>query len=123
MRFLKKYCFLFFYLLPCFLRGQSLPKVIFSHPAGYYSDSISLSFFSPMSGAQIRYTLNGDEPTLNSSLYSNPIKIKNRTHTQNTISAIPTNPSFNYPKPGYDVTRADSRGWLAQLFLVYQFYQ
>ena len=120
MRLLKKYCFLFFYLLPCFLRGQSLPKVIFSHPAGYYSDSISLSFFSPMSGAQIRYTLNGDEPTLNSSLYSNPIKIKNRTHTQNTISTIPTNPSFNYPKPGYDFTRADSRGWLAPYDTVYK---
>ena len=99
MVILKKYSFLFFYLLPCLLFGQSLPKPIFSHPAGYYSDSILLNISSPISGAQIRYTLNGEEPTLTSLLYSIAITIKNRTHSKNTISLIPTNPSFNYPKP------------------------
>lgn len=120
MVILKKYSFLFFYLLPCLLFGQSLPKPIFSHPAGYYSDSILLNISSPISGAQIRYTLNGEEPTLTSLLYSNAITIKNRTHSKNTISLIPTNPSFNYPKPGYDTSRADSRGWLAPYDTVFK---
>lgn len=108
----KKYSIWFFYLLSFSLLSQTLPKPIFSHPAGYYADSISLSISSSVSGAQIRYTLNGEEPTINSQLFSAPILLKNRIHTKNVISTIPTNPSFSYPKPGYDVTRADTRGWL-----------
>lgn len=120
MVIIKKYSFFFFYLFPYFLLAQSLPKPIFSHGAGYYSDSILLSISSPISGSQIRYTLNGEEPTVNSTLYVGPINLKNRTHTKNTISTIPTNPSFNYPKPGYDASRADSRGWLIPFDTVFK---
>lgn len=112
MAIIKKYTFLFFYLLPYFLLSQSLPKPVFSVPAGYYADSVLLSISSSISGSQIRYTLNGEEPSSSSTLYTGPINLKNRTHSKNTISTIPTNPSFSYPKPGYDVSRADSRGWL-----------
>lgn len=112
MAIIKKYTFLFFYLLPYFLLSQSLPKPVFSVPAGYYADSVLLSISSSISGSQIRYTLNGEEPSSSSTLYTGPINLKNRTHSKNTISTIPTNPSFSYPKPGYDVSRVDSRGWL-----------
>jgi len=108
----KKYFLLFFYLIPHFLIGQSLPKPIFSHSAGYYADSIILNISSPISGVQIRYTLNGEEPNQNSNLYTSPLILKNRSHLKNSISTIPTNPSFNYPKPGYDTSRANTRGWL-----------
>lgn len=109
---LKTYSFCFLCILSCSLFSQILPRPVFSHNSGYYADSISLSITSPITGAQIRYTLNGEEPTSNSTLYSIPLIIKNRAHTQNIISTIPTNPSFNYPKPGYDTSRADTRGWL-----------
>lgn len=112
MLIIKKYPFLFFFLLPCLLLGQSLQKPIFSSQAGYYADSVVLSISSPVIGAQIRYTLNGTEPTLNSSLYTSPLSLKNKSHSKNNISIIPTNPSFSYPKPGYDTSRAESRGWL-----------
>ncbi len=99
-------------LFPVFLIGQSLPKPYFSVKAGYYADSINLTMSSPVSGCQIRYTLNGSEPSINSTLYNSPITLKNRSHSKNNISTIPTNPSFSYPKPGYDTSRAETRGWL-----------
>lgn len=92
--------------------GQSLPKPVFSIQAGYYADSVRLVISSPESGAQIRYTINGEEPTPASALYTAPLVLKNRSHAKNTISSIPTNPSFSYPKNGYDYARAQSRGWL-----------
>ncbi|MES2565977.1 MAG: CotH kinase family protein [Bacteroidota bacterium] len=97
-----------------------MPKPLFSLYPGYYGDSISLSINSSASSAQIRYTLNGDEPTVNSPLYSTPLKLKNRSHLKNNISTIPTNPSFSYPKPGYDTSRADSRGWLLPFDTVFK---
>lgn len=108
----RRYFLFIFYIIPHFLIGQSLPKPIFSHSAGYYVDSIILNISSPMSGVQIRYTLNGEEPNSSSNLYTSPLILKNRSHLKNSISTIPTNPSFNYPKPGYDTSRANTRGWL-----------
>ena len=117
---IKKYSIWFLCFISCSLFGQILPKAVFSHQAGYYADSISLTISSPVSGAQIRYTTNGEEPTQTSHLYAAPLLIKNRTHTKNTISTIPTNPSFSYPKPGYDVSRADTRGWLQPFDTVFK---
>jgi hypothetical protein len=94
----------------CF--AQVLPKPKFSIPAGFYPDSISVVISTTVSGSQIRFTLNGSEPTATSQLYSTPVKIKNRSHKPNDISTIKTNPSSSYPHPGYDQSRADSRGWL-----------
>ncbi|MBA4241716.1 MAG: hypothetical protein C0448_13400 [Sphingobacteriaceae bacterium] len=108
----RKYFLFIFYLIPHFLIGQSLPKPIFSHSAGYYVDSIILNISSPISGVQIRYTLNGEEPNPSSNLYTSSLILKNKSHLKNSISTIPTNPSFNYPKPGYDTSRANTRGWL-----------
>lgn len=115
----KNYALLLF-AFPICLLGQSLPKPIFSSQAGFYADSLKLSILSSISGAQIRYTLNGEEPTINSTLYNGTITLKNRSHSKNNISTIPTNPSFSYPKPGYDTSRADSRGWLAPYDTVFK---
>ena len=104
--------FFYFILLKTACFSQSLPKPIFSFPAGFYADSISLSISTSVPASQIRYTLNGSEPTITSMLYSGPIKIKNRSHLANSISTIKTNPSFSYPHPGYDILRANTRGWL-----------
>jgi len=50
-----------------------------SHSAGFYHGAISLSLSASSPTAEIRYTLNGDEPTMESSLYANPISIANTT--------------------------------------------
>lgn len=53
---------------------------VFSVAEGFYSSSRSLSLSTSMSGAKIRYTTNGEEPTSSSTQYNNPINI-NSTKT------------------------------------------
>ncbi len=117
---LKKIYFLCFFLLTSLLSAQQLSTPLLSHLPGYYSDSIFVTITSSEPGASIHYTLNGNEPTLNSTLYTGPILLKNRSGVMNSFSLIPTNPGFNYPLPGYDSSRADSRGWLPPYGEVYK---
>ena len=53
-------------------------KVIFSEEAGFYSGSVTVGLTAE-TGVEIRYTLDGTEPTLTSDLYSNPITISETT--------------------------------------------
>lgn len=53
-------------------------KPVFSQEAGFYNGSVSLSI-SASAGAEIRYTLDGSEPTQSSTLYSNPFTITETT--------------------------------------------
>lgn len=108
----RKYLFVTLLLTNIILVAQILPKPVFSKFSGYYNDSVVLNMSSSVSGSEIRFTLNGNEPTINSELYVTPLILKNKSHNQNTISIIPTNPSFSFPKPGYDSLRANNRGWL-----------
>ena len=50
-----------------------------SFPAGFYHSAIALSLSAHSSDAEIRYTLDGDEPTLTSRLYTAPIPIRRST--------------------------------------------
>jgi hypothetical protein len=97
-----------------------LSAPVFSSAAGYYPDSIFITISSPDPGISIHYTLNGNEPTLASPLYSAPVLVKSRAGQPNTFSMVPTNPSFGYPVNGYDTSRADSRGWLPPYGEVYK---
>ena len=54
------------------------PIPIFSAPAGFYDAPLSLSLFGPV-GSTIRYTLDGQEPTAASTLYTGPIDISATT--------------------------------------------
>jgi hypothetical protein len=105
---------LFFYSING-VYSQQLETPSLSYSPGFYSDSIFVVVSSNNTGVTFRYTLNGDEPTINSNVYSGPILIKNKQAITNSYSMIPTNPSFNYPINGYDTARADSRGWLPPL--------
>ena len=49
----------------------------FSHPAGTFTNSFSLGLTSHAAGAQIRYTLDGSEPTETSRRYIGPVSISN----------------------------------------------
>lgn len=52
---------------------------IFSHPSGFYDDSIKLTLSLGSPGGEIRYTLDCSEPTISSPIYSHPIVIRTTT--------------------------------------------
>ena len=78
----------------------------FSHEGGFYSNTFDLKISSTNVNDQIRYTLDGSEPTTNSFLYVNPIRITSRAGTANDLSAIPTVPGGL--KPAAEVFK----GWV-----------
>ena len=80
--------------------------------SGYYTNPIEVLVQHEDPNVTIRYTLDGSEPTNDSPIYSNSLHFENIETQANGISLIPTNPSFDYPKPGYSESRANSRGWL-----------
>jgi hypothetical protein len=63
-----------------------------SHGGGFHAGPFDLTLASPIRGAQVRYTLDGSDPTEASPLYTIPIPIRSRTGTPNDLSAIPTVP-------------------------------
>lgn len=81
--------------------------------SGFYPDPIDVEITHTDTDAELRYTLDGSEPSADSPLYSASLNFQNRENEANTISLIPTNPGSDYPKDGYDMDRADSRGWIA----------
>ncbi|GAB1468262.1 hypothetical protein MASR2M64_09750 [Candidatus Cloacimonadota bacterium] len=54
---------------------MQLLKPIFSPPGGHYAIGQTVNITSPVSGAQIRFTTDGTEPTEASDLYSNPLNV------------------------------------------------
>lgn len=69
----------------------------FSVPAGLYTSNLTVAITSPVTGAVIRYTLDGSEPTTNSPVYTTPLNLGSKAGTPNNLSEIPTN---NDPEPG-----------------------
>ena len=92
--------------------AQQLNPVIFSFESGIYQTAILLELSSVDAGVEIHYTINGNEPTINDPLYSNPLPLLDLDGTSSPYANIPTNPSLNYPYGTYTATRAHSRGWL-----------
>lgn len=64
----------------------------FSLPGGFFDSPQGLELTSPNAGTQIRYTVDGSEPTENSVLYTGPIALKSRAGTANRLANIPTVP-------------------------------
>jgi hypothetical protein len=62
----------------------------FSAPAGFFTSAVTVSILDTNAGAQIRYTLDGSEPSTNSPLYTSPFTFTNRAGTPNDLSLIPT---------------------------------
>lgn len=72
---------------------STLSEPVFSADGGVYDDSFELKL-SCNEGESILYTLDGSEPSLDSSVYSGPILIKDRSDEPNTIANTKT--SANY---------------------------
>lgn len=89
MAFFWKKIFWLFLLTPYFTNGQ---EIFFSVPSGFYTNDFVLDI-SSTSSFQIRYTLDGHNPTAQSPIFTNPILVEERNSAPNSISEIPTNPS------------------------------
>ncbi|MDG5815005.1 CotH kinase family protein [Chitinispirillales bacterium ANBcel5] len=63
----------------------------FSHTPGFYASDFFLELSHPDPQVSIHYTLDGSVPTTESSVYSEPIHIRDRSEEENGISMIPTN--------------------------------
>lgn len=63
--------------------------LVFSHSGGLYEKSFNLEL-SSSNGGKIRYTLDGTDPTAQSTAYLSPITIYDRTNEENNLSAIIT---------------------------------
>jgi len=63
----------------------------FSLKSGFYTAPQVLVLYQSSSSAVIRYTLNGDEPTESSPIYTTPLSIESRAGDQNVFSLIRTN--------------------------------
>jgi hypothetical protein len=63
----------------CSCEALSESGVIISAPSGTFKDTFNVSLFTSITGAQIRYTTNGQNPTASSNLYSGAIKIVSTT--------------------------------------------
>lgn len=76
---------------------DALAVPTFSHAAGFYSTPFDLTIASPRPDAEIRYTLDGSEPTETSPRYTAALSIRGRAGTPNGISMIPTVPGGSPP--------------------------
>ncbi|MGD9328592.1 MAG: lamin tail domain-containing protein, partial [Cyclobacteriaceae bacterium] len=82
---------------PTFGRSNDTPPYLkvskphFSLSPGFYIEDQILGISNADSLAVIRYTINGDEPTESSPIYTSPIPIQSRVGEANGISMIRTN--------------------------------
>ncbi len=88
--------------------AELLTDPVFSHTGGFYTNAFDLVLSVTNIDAEIRYTLNGSEPTQSSPLYKLPLPIRSRAGTANSISMIPTVPGG--PLPSGEVYK----GWVVR---------
>ena len=62
----------------------------FSAAAGFYTTPVSLTLMTTNVGAEVRYTLDGSEPTASSPQFATPLALGSRQGVPNDISTIPT---------------------------------
>lgn len=71
--------------------NQMVMQPFFYPPGGTYSYARAVSIFCDTADATIRYSINGDEPTITSPVYSEPLMI----NTDTTVKAIAYKTGFN----------------------------
>jgi hypothetical protein len=83
-----------------------LDPPVFSQEGGAFSASFGLALHAEDPNIDIRYTLDGSEPTDSSLRYTGPVPIDNRAGMENDISEIPTNVEYNWRPPAGTVNKA-----------------
>ncbi|HEY8403944.1 MAG TPA: CotH kinase family protein [Flavobacteriales bacterium] len=77
---------------------QPTAELVFSHTAGVYTAAFSLSISCNQPNAEIRYTLDGSEPTRNSPVYTGTIYVHNTATESPVLASIPTSDTWKHPK-------------------------
>ena len=72
--------------------GQTVEKVIFSTPGGFYETSFSLSLECLSELHHVRYTTNGATPSTTSKLYEQPLWLDKSMYSDSDIYTILTSP-------------------------------
>lgn len=62
-----------------YLIDYKVPDPVMDPPGGSFTEAVDVSISCPWSPAEIRYTLDGSEPTQSSPLYSSPLRIETDT--------------------------------------------
>jgi len=73
---------------------QTVEIPVFSPPGGTYTSNQAVSISCGTSGAQIRYTTNGNEPTQTSTLYTSPINVSSSLTLKAKAFSAGWNPSI-----------------------------
>lgn len=74
-------------------------KVTFSHAGGFYEDSFSLVLSSINPQNSIRFTTNGNQPTAQSQLYTEPLQMDEKLYSKSDIFTIQTAPEHLFYLP------------------------
>lgn len=79
-------------VLFCLNVSAQVEKVTFSHSGGFYENSFSLILSNSNPQSCIRFTTNGNRPTAQSQLYSEPLRLDENFYSQSDIYTIPVAP-------------------------------
>jgi hypothetical protein len=74
---------------------------VFSRAGGFYGTGFDLFLSSPDPGADIRFTLDGSEPTTNSPAFATAFTIRDRSGDSNLLSMIPGTSTANQHTDGW----------------------
>jgi len=93
----------YYFASPTPREDNNTPAGVLSDPiaslnSGWYPDSLAVNFTSSDPGAQIRYTIDGSDPTLYSPLWTGEMYLHDKSSEPNQISLIPTNLPY-LPEP------------------------
>jgi len=88
----------------------------FSHQAGFYNGPFKLEVTPADTSMKIYYTVDGSNPTVKSTLYSDPIDIQNLIESPSYLSEIPTTPLEGRGHLDEFIWKAPSNSFFSELF-------
>lgn len=92
---IKKIAFVLCWLVGVAAQAQN-DTVLFSARGGFYDDAFALELFNYYPQNHIRYTVNGNRPTAQSSLYDEPLMLDERNYSNSDIFTIVNCPSNEF---------------------------
>lgn len=85
---MRKFLLTILFLITTIWSVAQTEKVLFSVPGGFYENSFPLSLECIYPNHHIRYTTNGNSPTANSSLYTEPLTLNSALYSTSDIFTI-----------------------------------
>ncbi|HPC57802.1 MAG TPA: CotH kinase family protein, partial [Kiritimatiellia bacterium] len=79
-----------------------LEPPVYSIPGGFFTTNVEVTLSTVQTGAVVRYTLDGSEPTEASPIFTNAIPLGSKAGISNNLSEIPTNFDPNPGPPYYE---------------------